>query len=64
MHGCMDVLFTTHPHYLCSLLVSVVVIVTVTNDTEKTPAMVLSDSRHEIGSTRGRDMFFVLVKEH
>lgn len=47
---------------LRSLLVSVVVTVTVTNGMEKAPAVEFSDSRHEIGSTRGRDMFSVLVK--
>lgn len=49
-------------HYLRSLLVSVLVIVTVTNGMEKAPALEFSDSWHEIGSTRGRDTFFVLVK--
>lgn len=64
MHGCMDVLFPPSSlTILCSLLVSVVVIVRVTNDTEKAPAIVFSDSWHEIGSTREGGMFFVLVKE-
>lgn len=52
----------TLTYYLRSLLVSVVVTVTVTNGTEKAPAVEFSDSRHEIGSTRGRDMFSVWVK--
>lgn len=60
---CVDVLFPPILTYDSrSLLVSVVVIVTLTNDMEMAPAMEFSDSRHEIGSTRGRDMVFVLVK--